>query len=61
MAAIQRKQFEKALRDAEKRALGLRQKAGKTEGRLAKSRLEEAALQADDVAQLMRKKIAALG
>ena len=61
MIGVQRRQFEKAVRDAEKRAASLRQKAEKTEGALAKSRLEEAAAQADVVAEQMRRKIDALG
>jgi hypothetical protein len=61
MAGIQRKQYERALWDAEKRAASLRLKAEKTEGRLAKTRLEEAALQADQAAEAMRKKIGELG
>ncbi len=60
-AGIQRKQYEKALREAERRAVSLRQKAENTEGRLAKSRLQEAALQADQAAEAMRRKIAELG
>jgi glycerol kinase len=61
IAGIQRKQYEKAFRDAEKRAVSLRLKAEKTEGRLVRTRLEEAALQADQAAEAMRKKIAELG
>jgi hypothetical protein len=61
MAGIQRRQYVKALGEAEKRAVSLRQKAAKTEGRLARSRLEEAAHRADQAAEAMRKKIAELG
>jgi hypothetical protein len=60
MPAIQRRQYEKALRDAEKRVVTLRQKAEKTEGWLARSRLEETATQAENAAAEMRRKIAEL-
>jgi hypothetical protein len=60
MPVIRRKQYEKALRDDEKRAVTLRQKAKKTEAKLARSRLEEAAVQAGNAATEMRKKIAEL-
>jgi hypothetical protein len=61
MPTVLRKQYEKAVCAAEKRAATLRQKTEKTEGRLARSRLEEAAARAENAATEMRKKIAELG